>query len=235
MRFLNLGPFRDTTTVHISVEDVDEPPVFEPSFYFVEVPEDVEIGTTIQIISAKDPDVTNNSIRSVLSLCVPPEHSLVHPFDELVAGLKQDRWEGLFSQPVVVISCFNQTRSHTMRGLVATGEAKQEFTFLFSVVWRTSAPSNADRPWQGTRKNKAQTFAGTTWTQNLTALLRICCSTEGKVMSLPLVSPPSVSKPLLCATCLCQQLKSTATFGVVWMHADKYAWATELYSVWSIL
>uniref|UniRef100_A0A8C9G789 Cadherin-20 n=1 Tax=Pavo cristatus TaxID=9049 RepID=A0A8C9G789_PAVCR len=63
MRFLNLGPFRDTTTVHISVEDVDEPPVFEPSFYFVEVPEDVEIGATIQIISAKDPDVTNNSIR----------------------------------------------------------------------------------------------------------------------------------------------------------------------------
>ncbi|OXB84616.1 UNVERIFIED_CONTAM: hypothetical protein H355_008092 [Colinus virginianus] len=62
MRFLNLGPFRDTTTVHISVEDVDEPPVFEPSFYFVEVPEDVEIGATIQIISAKDPDVTNNSI-----------------------------------------------------------------------------------------------------------------------------------------------------------------------------
>ncbi|XP_053427419.1 cadherin-20 isoform X2 [Nycticebus coucang] len=63
MRFLNLGPFQDTTTVHISVEDVDEPPVFEPAFYFVEVPEDVAIGTTIQIISAKDPDVTNNSIR----------------------------------------------------------------------------------------------------------------------------------------------------------------------------
>ncbi|XP_007450185.1 PREDICTED: cadherin-20-like [Lipotes vexillifer] len=63
MRFLNLGPFQDTTTVHISVEDVDEPPVFEPGFYFVEVPEDVAIGTTIQIISAKDPDVTNNSIR----------------------------------------------------------------------------------------------------------------------------------------------------------------------------
>lgn len=76
MRFLNLGPFRDTTTVHISVEDVDEPPVFEPSIYFVEVPEDVEIGTTIQIISAKDPDVTNNSIRSVLSLCAAPRDLL---------------------------------------------------------------------------------------------------------------------------------------------------------------
>ncbi|KAJ1202563.1 hypothetical protein NDU88_006361 [Pleurodeles waltl] len=63
VRFLNLGPFRDQTNVHITVEDVDEPPVFESSLYFVEVPEDVEIGTTVQIVSAKDPDVTNNSIR----------------------------------------------------------------------------------------------------------------------------------------------------------------------------
>lgn len=89
MRFLNLGPFRDTTTVHISVEDVDEPPVFEPSFYFVEVPEDVEIGTTIQIISAKDPDVTNNSIRSVPSLCVPPEVLLACLVGGAVMRLKQ--------------------------------------------------------------------------------------------------------------------------------------------------
>ncbi|XP_063256677.1 cadherin-20 [Prinia subflava] len=72
MRFLNLGPFRDTTTVHISVEDVDEPPVFEPSIYFVEVPEDVEIGTTIQMISAKDPDVTNNSIRYAIDRSSDP-------------------------------------------------------------------------------------------------------------------------------------------------------------------
>lgn len=96
MRFLNLGPFRDTTTVHISVEDVDEPPVFEPSFYFVEVPEDVEIGATIQIISAKDPDVTNNSIRSVFSSCVPQECFLIPLVDGLAMGLTQDRWEGLF-------------------------------------------------------------------------------------------------------------------------------------------
>lgn len=63
MRFLNLGPFRDTATIHINVEDVDEPPEFEPSFYFLEVSEDVDIGTTIQMIYAKDPDVINNAIR----------------------------------------------------------------------------------------------------------------------------------------------------------------------------
>ncbi|KAM9307583.1 cadherin-20 [Gastrophryne carolinensis] len=63
MRFFSLGPFRDTTTVHISVEDVDEPPVFESSHYYVEVSENVDIGTTIQIVAAKDPDATNNSVR----------------------------------------------------------------------------------------------------------------------------------------------------------------------------
>ncbi|KAF6087545.1 cadherin 20 [Phyllostomus discolor] len=78
MRFLNLGPFQDTTTVHISVEDVDEPPVFEPGLYFVEVPEDVAIGTTIQIMSAKDPDVANNSIRkSVVCAGTCPGPSLL--------------------------------------------------------------------------------------------------------------------------------------------------------------
>ncbi|XP_005998735.2 cadherin-20 isoform X1 [Latimeria chalumnae] len=63
LHFLSLGPFRDTTTVHISVEDVEEPPVFNSPFYFVEVLEDAEIGTIIQMIQAKDPDMTNNSIR----------------------------------------------------------------------------------------------------------------------------------------------------------------------------
>ncbi|XP_073486998.1 cadherin-20 [Aquarana catesbeiana] len=63
VRFFNLGPFRDTTTVHITIEDVDEPPVFESRHYFVEVSENVDIGTTIQIVAAKDPDATNNSVR----------------------------------------------------------------------------------------------------------------------------------------------------------------------------
>ncbi|XP_040209514.1 cadherin-20 [Rana temporaria] len=63
VRFFNLGPFRDTTTVHITIEDVDEPPVFESRHYFVEVSENVDIGTTIKIVAAKDPDATNNSVR----------------------------------------------------------------------------------------------------------------------------------------------------------------------------
>ncbi|MBN3294807.1 CAD20 protein, partial [Amia calva] len=62
-RFLSRGPFSDVTIIHISVEDVDEPPQFDSRFYFVEVPEDIEIGTVFQSVSAKDPDVANNSIR----------------------------------------------------------------------------------------------------------------------------------------------------------------------------
>ncbi|XP_041103170.1 cadherin-20-like [Polyodon spathula] len=62
-RFLRMGPFSDVTIVHISVEDVDERPQFDSKFYYVEVPEDVEIGTVFQTVSAKDPDVSNNSVR----------------------------------------------------------------------------------------------------------------------------------------------------------------------------
>ncbi|MGH0145273.1 UNVERIFIED_CONTAM: hypothetical protein FKN15_032852 [Acipenser sinensis] len=65
-RFLRMGPFSDVTIIHISVEDVDEPPQFDSKFYYVEVPEDVEIGTVFQTVSAKDLDVSNNSVRKTL-------------------------------------------------------------------------------------------------------------------------------------------------------------------------
>ncbi|GCC33549.1 hypothetical protein chiPu_0012019 [Chiloscyllium punctatum] len=72
LRFLNFGPFRDTTRVVVSVEDVDEPPQFEISFYQVEVYEDVAVGTTIQTVSAKDPDAANNSIRYSIDRSTDP-------------------------------------------------------------------------------------------------------------------------------------------------------------------
>ncbi|KAL4631030.1 cadherin-20 [Arapaima gigas] len=45
-RFVKHGPFSDTTIVHVSVEDVDEPPLFDAPAYFVEVAEDAEVGTS---------------------------------------------------------------------------------------------------------------------------------------------------------------------------------------------
>ncbi|MGH0146163.1 UNVERIFIED_CONTAM: hypothetical protein FKN15_011566 [Acipenser sinensis] len=62
-RFLLLGPFKDTATVKITVEDVDEPPVFERASYIMEVKEDASIGTLIGSVIAADPDVTKSLVR----------------------------------------------------------------------------------------------------------------------------------------------------------------------------
>ena len=57
------GPFKDVTIVHVSVEDVDEPPVFDSPVYYIELPEDAEIGTMLKTVSARDPDAANNTVR----------------------------------------------------------------------------------------------------------------------------------------------------------------------------
>ncbi|XP_035313568.1 cadherin-9 isoform X1 [Cricetulus griseus] len=62
-RFLHLGPFKDTAMVKISVEDVDEPPVFSKRSYLMEVDEDVKEGSIIGQVTAYDPDVMNNIIK----------------------------------------------------------------------------------------------------------------------------------------------------------------------------
>ncbi|KAL4631033.1 cadherin-6-like [Arapaima gigas] len=62
-RFLSKGPFKDTVTVKIVVEDVDEPPNFERSSYVMEVKEDAPVGTIIGSVSATDPDGTRSPVR----------------------------------------------------------------------------------------------------------------------------------------------------------------------------
>uniref|UniRef100_A0A8I3WCM1 Cadherin 9 n=1 Tax=Callithrix jacchus TaxID=9483 RepID=A0A8I3WCM1_CALJA len=62
-RFLYLGPFKDTAVVKISVEDIDEPPVFSKVSYLIEVDEDVKEGSIIGQVTAYDPDVRNNLIK----------------------------------------------------------------------------------------------------------------------------------------------------------------------------
>ncbi|MEQ2159368.1 Cadherin-20, partial [Goodea atripinnis] len=61
--FRHRGPFKDVTIVHVSVEDVDEPPQFDSPSYYVELPEDAEIGTVVKTMSARDPDAANNTVR----------------------------------------------------------------------------------------------------------------------------------------------------------------------------
>ncbi|XP_030205952.1 cadherin-20 [Gadus morhua] len=57
------APFKDVTIVHVSVEDVDEPPLFDSPSYYVELGEDAEVGTVVRVVSARDPDAANNTVR----------------------------------------------------------------------------------------------------------------------------------------------------------------------------
>uniref|UniRef100_A0A671XZZ8 Cadherin 7 n=1 Tax=Sparus aurata TaxID=8175 RepID=A0A671XZZ8_SPAAU len=61
--FLSLGPFSDTTSVKVTVEDVNEPPVFSSPLSKMVVSEDARVGTSIGRVSAHDPDNSNNGIR----------------------------------------------------------------------------------------------------------------------------------------------------------------------------
>ncbi|XP_006038039.1 cadherin-9 isoform X1 [Alligator sinensis] len=62
-RFLQLGPFKDTALVKISVEDIDEPPVFSRASYLIEVDEDAKEESIIGQVVAQDPDTTKNAIK----------------------------------------------------------------------------------------------------------------------------------------------------------------------------
>ncbi|KAF3836297.1 hypothetical protein F7725_028855, partial [Dissostichus mawsoni] len=61
--FLSSGPFSDTTSVKVTVEDVNEPPVFSTPLSKMVVSEDAKSGTSIGRVSAHDPDNSNNGIR----------------------------------------------------------------------------------------------------------------------------------------------------------------------------
>uniref|UniRef100_A0A673VLD7 Cadherin 8 n=2 Tax=Laurasiatheria TaxID=314145 RepID=A0A673VLD7_SURSU len=62
-RFSGRGPFKDTTTVKIVVEDADEPPVFSSPTYLLEVHENAALNSVIGQVTARDPDITSSPIR----------------------------------------------------------------------------------------------------------------------------------------------------------------------------
>ncbi|XP_038627827.1 cadherin-11 isoform X1 [Tachyglossus aculeatus] len=62
-KFISNGPFKDTVTVKIAVEDADEPPVFLAPSYVHEVQENAPAGTVVGRVHAKDPDAANSPIR----------------------------------------------------------------------------------------------------------------------------------------------------------------------------
>ncbi|KAF6720308.1 Cadherin-6 [Oryzias melastigma] len=53
---------KDTATVQIRVEDVDEPPQFSKDHYLMEVKEDAAVGTAVGSVSATDPDQVRRGV-----------------------------------------------------------------------------------------------------------------------------------------------------------------------------
>ncbi|XP_069073207.1 cadherin-11 [Pleurodeles waltl] len=62
-RFISRGPFKDTATVKVAVEDFDEAPMFLEPSYTLEVDENAAEGTYVGRVHAKDPDAANSPIR----------------------------------------------------------------------------------------------------------------------------------------------------------------------------
>ncbi|NXC62912.1 CADH8 protein, partial [Aleadryas rufinucha] len=62
-RFLSGGPFKDTATMKIVVEDADEPPVFSSPTYLLEVHENAALNSVLGQVTAHDPDVSSSPIR----------------------------------------------------------------------------------------------------------------------------------------------------------------------------
>uniref|UniRef100_W5N2X3 Cadherin-12 n=1 Tax=Lepisosteus oculatus TaxID=7918 RepID=W5N2X3_LEPOC len=63
IRFLTFNQFRDKTTVKVTVENVDEPPLFFPHEYYWEILENTAVGTAIGRVNAYDRDAANNPVR----------------------------------------------------------------------------------------------------------------------------------------------------------------------------
>uniref|UniRef100_A0A1A8VKP5 Cadherin 7, type 2 n=1 Tax=Nothobranchius furzeri TaxID=105023 RepID=A0A1A8VKP5_NOTFU len=61
--FLSSGPFSDITSVRVTVEDVNEPPIFSSPLNKMVVSEDAKVGTSIGRVSAHDPDTSSSAIR----------------------------------------------------------------------------------------------------------------------------------------------------------------------------
>ena len=62
-RFVHGLQFKDYATVRVTVEDVDEPPVFTRNPYVIEVHEDTAAGSFVGVVSARDPDAENKPVK----------------------------------------------------------------------------------------------------------------------------------------------------------------------------
>ncbi|XP_056149708.1 cadherin-6-like [Lampris incognitus] len=110
-RFLLSGS-KDVATVRISVEDVDEPPLFDQPSYRMQVKEDAAVGSVVGSVNAVDPDGARSPVR--YSVYRHPDlHHLfsVHPGNGSVFLIRAlDREETAWQNISVIATELNNPR-----------------------------------------------------------------------------------------------------------------------------
>ncbi|XP_056382897.1 cadherin-24 isoform X2 [Hyla sarda] len=81
-QYIRRGPFKDVTTVRVTVGDVNETPLFSQNPYTLSVLENQPPGTLVGIVQARDPDLQSSSISySIEPLSNPEELFTINPED----------------------------------------------------------------------------------------------------------------------------------------------------------
>ncbi|KAI1888846.1 hypothetical protein AGOR_G00172980 [Albula goreensis] len=145
LRFSSLGPFKDTATVKIAVEDVDEPPVFEQDSYTMEVKEDAAIGTAIASVSAADPDTSRSLIRYSIDRRTDMDRLFnVNPGNGTIFTLKPlDREEAAWHNLSVIATEFtNPRQTSSVRVYIKVLDVNDNAP-TFATVYETFVCENA--------------------------------------------------------------------------------------------
>ncbi|XP_067108779.1 cadherin-6-like isoform X1 [Osmerus mordax] len=110
-RFLSVGT-KDMATVRVSVEDVDEPPLFERASYMMEVKEDAAVGMALGSVSAVDPDAYRSPVRYSIDRRTDLDRVFnVHPGNGSVFLLRSlDREEAAWHNISLIATEFNNPR-----------------------------------------------------------------------------------------------------------------------------
>uniref|UniRef100_A0A673CCH3 Cadherin 6 n=1 Tax=Sphaeramia orbicularis TaxID=375764 RepID=A0A673CCH3_9TELE len=110
-RFMSTGS-KDMATVRISVEDVDEPPLFDKASYLMEVKEDAAVGAAVGSVSAVDPDGTRSPVKYSIDRRTDMDRLFnVHPGNGSIFLLRSlDREETAWHNISVIATEFNNPR-----------------------------------------------------------------------------------------------------------------------------
>lgn len=110
-RFMSTGS-KDMATVRISVEDVDEPPLFDKASYLMEVKEDAALGAAVGSVSAVDPDGTRSPVKYSIDRRTDMDRLFnVHPGNGSIFLLRSlDREETAWHNISVIATEFNNPR-----------------------------------------------------------------------------------------------------------------------------